>query len=195
MNISAPFVARPVATILLTIGIALAGIFAYFRLPVSPLPQVDFPTIQVQAQLPGASPETMAASVATPLERRFGRIAGGETTGLILPPPAAPLSAPAGRSTAAASPARSPARTRRRSTTRTCACCPASCRSGEKSCPAASPRCRPRSSGSWRRRSSAPASWRCCPTSSSERERAVQWPPLNWYCSSGSRSWGRWATG
>jgi len=75
LNISAPFVARPVATILLTIGIALAGIFAYFRLPVSPLPQVDFPTIQVQAQLPGASPETVATSVAEPLERHLGQIA------------------------------------------------------------------------------------------------------------------------
>ena len=62
MNISAPFIARPVATTLLTIGIALAGIFAFFKLPVSPLPQVDFPTISVQATLPGASPETVASS-------------------------------------------------------------------------------------------------------------------------------------
>jgi multidrug efflux pump len=75
MNISAPFVARPVATTLLTIGIALAGFFAYLRLPVSPLPQVDFPTIQVQAQLPGASPDTVATSVAEPLERHLGEIA------------------------------------------------------------------------------------------------------------------------
>ncbi len=75
MNISAPFVARPVATTLLTIGIALAGFFAYFRLPVSPLPQVDFPTIMVQAQLPGASPDTVATSVAAPLERHLGTIA------------------------------------------------------------------------------------------------------------------------
>ena len=75
MNISAPFIARPVATTLLTIGIALAGIFAFFRLPVSPLPQVDFPTISVQAQLPGASPETVATSVAAPLERHLGQIA------------------------------------------------------------------------------------------------------------------------
>src|SRR5690242_2099081 len=75
MNISAPFIARPVATTLLTIGIALAGIFAYFKLPVSPLPQVDFPTISVQAQLPGASPETVATSVASPLERHLGQIA------------------------------------------------------------------------------------------------------------------------
>ena len=65
MNISAPFIARPVATTLLTIGIALAGIFAFFKLPVSPLPQVDFPTISVQAQLPGASPDTVATSVAS----------------------------------------------------------------------------------------------------------------------------------
>src|ERR1700678_3434849 len=76
MNLSAPFVRRPIGTVLLTIGVALAGIGAFFNLPVSPLPQVDFPTISVQAQLPGASPETMATAVATPLERQFGRIAG-----------------------------------------------------------------------------------------------------------------------
>ncbi|NEX62216.1 efflux RND transporter permease subunit [Noviherbaspirillum galbum] len=76
MNLSAPFVRRPVATVLLTIGLALAGIAAFFVLPVSPLPQVDFPAISVSASLPGASPETMATSVATPLERRLGTIAG-----------------------------------------------------------------------------------------------------------------------
>ncbi len=76
MNISAPFIDRPVATTLLTLGIALAGAIAFQLLPVSPLPQVDFPTISVQASLPGASPETMAATVATPLERSLGRIAG-----------------------------------------------------------------------------------------------------------------------
>ncbi|HSQ05417.1 MAG TPA: efflux RND transporter permease subunit, partial [Burkholderiales bacterium] len=70
------FIERPVATTLLTLGIALAGLVAFMLLPVSPLPQVDFPTISVQAQLPGASPETMAATVATPLERALGRIAG-----------------------------------------------------------------------------------------------------------------------
>src|SRR6185437_3271020 len=75
MNISAPFVRRPVATTLLTVAIALAGAVAFRILPVSPLPQVDFPTISVSASLPGASPETMASSVATPLERQFGRIA------------------------------------------------------------------------------------------------------------------------
>src|ERR1700691_3952867 len=75
MNISEPFIDRPVATTLLTIAAAMAGAVAYNLLPVSPLPQVDFPTIQVQASLPGASPETMASSVATPLERQFGRIA------------------------------------------------------------------------------------------------------------------------
>jgi multidrug efflux pump len=75
MNISAPFIARPVATTLLTIGIALAGSFAYFKLPVSPLPQVDFPTISVQASLPGAGPDTVATSVASPLERHLGQIA------------------------------------------------------------------------------------------------------------------------
>ncbi len=76
MNLSQPFIERPVATTLLTLGIALAGILAFRLLPVSPLPQVDFPTISVTAQLPGASPETMASSVATPLERSLGRIAG-----------------------------------------------------------------------------------------------------------------------
>ena len=76
MNFSAPFIRRPVATTLLTLGIALAGALAFRLLPVSPLPQVDFPTISVQAGLPGASPETMAATVATPLERALGRIAG-----------------------------------------------------------------------------------------------------------------------
>ncbi|HJT06903.1 MAG TPA: efflux RND transporter permease subunit [Stellaceae bacterium] len=75
MNISAPFIQRPVATTLLTFGVALAGAVAFFLLPVSPLPQVDFPTISVQAQLPGASPETVATSVATPLERHLGQIA------------------------------------------------------------------------------------------------------------------------
>jgi multidrug efflux pump len=75
MNISASFISRPVATTLLTVGIALAGIFAFFKLPVSPLPQVDFPTIMVQATLPGASPETVATSVASPLERHLGQIA------------------------------------------------------------------------------------------------------------------------
>ena len=76
MNISSPFIHRPVATTLLTVAIALAGAVAFRYLPVSPLPQIDFPTISVAAQLPGASPEIMASSVATPLERQFGRIAG-----------------------------------------------------------------------------------------------------------------------
>ncbi len=76
MNLSAPFIRRPVATTLLTIGLALAGLVALFGLPVSPLPKVDFPTIQVTANLPGASPETVATSVTTPLERRLGAIAG-----------------------------------------------------------------------------------------------------------------------
>ena len=76
MNLSAPFIARPVATTLLTIGLTLAGLMAFTGLPVSPLPKVDFPTIQVTANLPGASPETVATSVTTPLERRLGAIAG-----------------------------------------------------------------------------------------------------------------------
>ncbi|MGJ7554879.1 efflux RND transporter permease subunit [Variovorax sp. RB3P1] len=76
MNLSLPFVKRPIGTVLLTIGIALAGIAAFFVLPVSPLPQVDYPVISVRASIPGASPETMATSVATPLERHLGTIAG-----------------------------------------------------------------------------------------------------------------------
>ncbi|HET9161060.1 MAG TPA: efflux RND transporter permease subunit [Caulobacteraceae bacterium] len=76
MNLSAPFIRRPIATVLLTAGLALAGIAAFFVLPVAPLPQVDFPVISVSASLPGASPETMASSVATPLERRLGVISG-----------------------------------------------------------------------------------------------------------------------
>ncbi len=76
MNLSEIFIRRPVATTLLTVGMALAGIIAFHFLPVSPLPQVDFPTIQVSAGLPGADPETMATSVAAPLERQLGRIAG-----------------------------------------------------------------------------------------------------------------------
>src|SRR5215471_17987412 len=76
MNISAPFINRPVGTSLLTIALALAGCLGFLFLPVSPLPQVDFPTIQVSANLPGANPQTMASSVATPLERQFGKIAG-----------------------------------------------------------------------------------------------------------------------
>src|ERR1700760_1891814 len=76
MNISAPFIRRPVGTTLITVGIAFAGVIAYSVLPVSPLPQVDFPTISVSASLPGGSAEIMASSVATPLERQLGHIAG-----------------------------------------------------------------------------------------------------------------------
>ena len=76
MNISEPFIRRPVATTLLTLGVTLAGAISFTLLPVSPLPQVDIPTISVSASLPGASPEVMAATVATPLERALGRIAG-----------------------------------------------------------------------------------------------------------------------
>jgi multidrug efflux pump len=75
VSLSSPFIRRPVATTLLTIGLALAGIAAFFQLPVAPLPQVDFPTISVNAQMPGASPEIMATTVATPLERHLGVIA------------------------------------------------------------------------------------------------------------------------
>jgi multidrug efflux pump len=75
VNPSAPFIKRPVATTLLTIGVALAGIFAFSKLPVAPLPQVDFPTISVFATMPGGSPDTMATTVATPLERHLGIIA------------------------------------------------------------------------------------------------------------------------
>lgn len=76
MNLSAPFIKRPIGTTLLALGLALAGAMAFNLLPVAPLPQVDFPTIKVQASLPGASPEIMGTSVATPLERQLGRIAG-----------------------------------------------------------------------------------------------------------------------
>ncbi len=76
MNISAPFIRRPVGTSLLTLALLLAGALAFFLLPVGPLPQVEYPVISVSAGLPGASPETMASAVATPLERQFGRIAG-----------------------------------------------------------------------------------------------------------------------
>src|SRR5215475_1665453 len=76
MNISSPFIRRPVATSLLALGVLISGILAYTRLPVAPIPQVEYPVISVNAGLPGASPETMASAVATPLERQFGRIAG-----------------------------------------------------------------------------------------------------------------------
>ena len=76
MSVSTPFINRPVATTLLTFAMTLAGAIAYTQLPVSPIPQVDFPTIFVSASLPGGSPEVMAASVATPLEKQFTRIAG-----------------------------------------------------------------------------------------------------------------------
>ena len=76
MNISAPAIERPIATTLLSIALILAGALAYIQLPVSPLPSIDYPVISVGASLPGASPETMASAVATPLERQFGRIAG-----------------------------------------------------------------------------------------------------------------------
>src|SRR5215471_12976246 len=76
MNVSAPFIKRPVGTSLLAAALLMAGVLAFTYLPVAPLPQVEFPVIQVQAGLPGASPETMASAVATPLERQFGRIAG-----------------------------------------------------------------------------------------------------------------------
>jgi multidrug efflux pump len=75
VNLVEPFIRRPIGTVLLTVGVALAGAAAYFMLPVAPLPSVDFPVVQVQASLPGASPETMATSVATPLEQRLGHIA------------------------------------------------------------------------------------------------------------------------
>src|ERR1700742_3997036 len=75
MSLSTPFIRRPVATTLLTFGLAAAGAVAFFKLPVSPLPQVDFPTISVQAPLPGASPQDVATTVASPLERHLGQIA------------------------------------------------------------------------------------------------------------------------
>src|SRR6188508_3226199 len=76
MNISAPFIKRPIGTSLLAAALLMAGALAFNYLPVAPLPQVEFPVISVGAGLPGASPETMASAVATPLERQFGKIAG-----------------------------------------------------------------------------------------------------------------------
>jgi HAE1 family hydrophobic/amphiphilic exporter-1 len=76
VNLSAPFIRYPVATSLIMLGLLFVGLVAYPSLPVAPLPKVDFPTIQVTAQLPGASPETMASSVAQPLERQFAQIPG-----------------------------------------------------------------------------------------------------------------------
>ncbi|TKW79432.1 MAG: acriflavine resistance protein B, partial [Bradyrhizobium icense] len=76
MNVSEPFIRRPVATTLLMAALAFAGLVAYRLLPVAPLPQVDFPTIQVQASFAGASPQTMASAIAAPLERQFGQISG-----------------------------------------------------------------------------------------------------------------------
>src|SRR5438876_6531457 len=76
MNISAPFIKRPIGTSLLAAALLMAGALAFNFLPVAPLPQVEFPVIQVSAGLPGASSETLASAVATPLERQFGRIAG-----------------------------------------------------------------------------------------------------------------------
>ena len=79
MNLSGPFIKRPVATMLLSLAIMLLGGVSFGLLPVAPLPQMDFPVIVVQASLPGASPEVMASTVATPLERSFGAIAGVNT--------------------------------------------------------------------------------------------------------------------
>ncbi len=76
VSLSSPFIRRPVATSLISAAIMLVGLVAYFNLPVSALPNVDFPTLQVSASLPGASPETMASNVATPLERQFSLIPG-----------------------------------------------------------------------------------------------------------------------
>ena len=76
MNLAAPFIRRPVMTTLTVFGLAIFGIMAYRQLPVSDLPNVDYPTIQVSASLRGGTPETMAAAVATPLEREFSTIAG-----------------------------------------------------------------------------------------------------------------------
>jgi len=76
MNVSAPFIVRPIATTLLVIGLTLLGLVSYFFLPIAGVPQVDVPTIRVSAQLPGANAETMATSVATPLERQLSLIAG-----------------------------------------------------------------------------------------------------------------------
>ena len=76
MNLSQPFIARPVATLMLVLAMALLGTLAYWKLPVNDLPQVDFPTLRINASLPGANPETMANTVATPLERQLATVSG-----------------------------------------------------------------------------------------------------------------------
>src|SRR5690242_21879887 len=76
MNLSAPFIARPIATVMLMVGVLVGGLVAYPLLPVASLPNVNYPTLQITAQLPGADPQTMASSVATPLETQFGQIPG-----------------------------------------------------------------------------------------------------------------------
>jgi multidrug efflux pump len=86
MSISEPFIRRPIATTLLTVAVALSGILAFSALPVSPLPQIDFPTISVNASLPGASPEIVASSIATPLEREFGHC-NSTSRATSMPPP------------------------------------------------------------------------------------------------------------
>ena len=83
MNMSAPFIERPIATTLLMVGLLLCGLVAYPLLPVASLPNVNFPTVQVTAQLPGADPQTMAASVATPLEQQFSQIPGPHPAHLV----------------------------------------------------------------------------------------------------------------
>ena len=84
INVSGFFIRRPVATTLLTAGVAIAGALGYSQLPVSPLPQVDFPVISISANMAGANPETMAATVASPLERHLGASASGEAGNRLL---------------------------------------------------------------------------------------------------------------
>ena len=115
MSISAPFIRRPIATALLALGVALAGITAYLGLPVAPLPRVDFPTIFISASQPGADPAVMAASVAAPLERPPGAIGGGGEGAPPPPPPPwgvppRPPAAGAGRVAAPGAPADPPLR-------------------------------------------------------------------------------------
>ena len=92
MSISAPFIRRPIGTSLLAAALLLSGILAFNFLPVASLPKMDFPVISVGAGLPGADPQTMASAVATPLERQFGRICGGEPDDFVEPAGDAPES-------------------------------------------------------------------------------------------------------
>ena len=126
MNISRIFIERPVFTTLFMAALVIFGVFGYFSLPVSDLPNVDFPTIQVSASLPGADPDTMASGVAAPLENQFSTIAGIDNDDLVSRARASPTSPSSSRSTAISMP---PRRTCRRRFPPPSASCRGRCRS------------------------------------------------------------------